>query len=146
MGRAMASADGGGDEQKTSWPEVVGWVTLNASFKITSDDRPDVSTPFYSYTTPLPTDYDPSASSSSSTPATSSSRLLSSASWSAGLLSSARSRPYHQSAVFSPIRTITSAYFYLFTSIPATWLSWKKRVVLFIVEHVLSYKDCMCIV
>jgi len=58
MGRAMPSADGGGDEQKTSWPEVVGWVTLNASFKITSD-RPDVSTAFYSDTTPLPTDYDP---------------------------------------------------------------------------------------
>ena len=60
MGRAAAaaSAGGGGDEQKTSWPEVVGWVTLNAAFKINSD-RPDVSTAFYSDTTPLPTDYDP---------------------------------------------------------------------------------------
>jgi hypothetical protein len=58
MGRATPAADGGGDEQKTSWPEVAGWVTLNASFKITSD-RPDVSTPFYSDTTPLPTDYNP---------------------------------------------------------------------------------------
>lgn len=33
-------------------------MTLNASFKIISD-RPDVSTAFYSQTTPLPTDYDP---------------------------------------------------------------------------------------
>jgi hypothetical protein len=58
MGKAMAAADGGGDEQKTSWPEVVGWVTLNAAFQISSD-RPDVSTDFYSDTTPLPTDYNP---------------------------------------------------------------------------------------
>jgi hypothetical protein len=43
---------------KTSWPEVVGWVTLNAAFQINSD-RPDVSTAFYSDTTPLPPDYNP---------------------------------------------------------------------------------------
>ncbi|OEL33071.1 hypothetical protein BAE44_0005908 [Dichanthelium oligosanthes] len=42
---AAASASDEGD-LKTSWPEVVGWVALNASFKITSD-RPDVSTPYY---------------------------------------------------------------------------------------------------
>ncbi|KAG0531466.1 hypothetical protein BDA96_04G025300 [Sorghum bicolor] len=62
MGRFLtpattAAANDDGD-LKTSWPEVVGWVTLNASFKITAD-RPDVSTAFYSDTTPLPTDYNP---------------------------------------------------------------------------------------
>jgi hypothetical protein len=36
---------------------VVGWDTLNTSIKITSD-RPGLSTPFYSDTTPLPPDYD----------------------------------------------------------------------------------------
>ncbi|PWZ20036.1 hypothetical protein Zm00014a_018641 [Zea mays] len=60
MGRttpaAVAAADD--DGQKTSWPEVVGWVTLNAALQISSD-RPDVSTDFYSETTTLPTDYDP---------------------------------------------------------------------------------------
>jgi hypothetical protein len=59
MGRttpaAVAAADD--DGQKTSWPEVVGWVTLNAALQISSD-RPDVSTDFYSETTTLPTDYD----------------------------------------------------------------------------------------
>ncbi|KAL6623006.1 hypothetical protein ACP70R_019084 [Stipagrostis hirtigluma subsp. patula] len=57
MGRITprAAAD---EDLKTSWPEVVGWVGLNASFKINSD-RPDVSTAFYSDTTPLPPDYDP---------------------------------------------------------------------------------------
>ncbi|KAJ1260376.1 hypothetical protein BS78_10G227000 [Paspalum vaginatum] len=56
--RAAASTAAGDDEQKTSWPEVVGWVTLNADFKISSD-RPDVSTAFYMIPTPLPTDYNP---------------------------------------------------------------------------------------
>ncbi|KAG0531464.1 hypothetical protein BDA96_04G025100 [Sorghum bicolor] len=58
MGRAMPAAGGGEDGQKSSWPEVVGWVMLNASDKITRD-RPDVSIAFYSQTTTLPTNYDP---------------------------------------------------------------------------------------
>ena len=61
MGRttpAVVAAAAADDGQKTSWPEVVGWVTLNAALQISSD-RPDVSTDFYSETTPLPTDYDP---------------------------------------------------------------------------------------
>ena len=61
MGRVLspaAAAVVASDDLKTSWPEVVGWETLNASIKITSD-RPGVSTPFYSDTTPLPPDYDP---------------------------------------------------------------------------------------
>ncbi|RCV22989.1 hypothetical protein SETIT_4G264000v2 [Setaria italica] len=57
MGSRGTDAGGGDGEQKTSWPEVVGWVTLNAAFKI-NDDRPDVSTAFYMIPTPLPTDYD----------------------------------------------------------------------------------------
>ncbi|XP_062217240.1 subtilisin-chymotrypsin inhibitor CI-1B-like [Phragmites australis] len=57
MGRAAPAADGG-DDLKSSWPEVVGWVTLNAAFKISSD-RPDVSTDFYMIPTPLPNDYNP---------------------------------------------------------------------------------------
>jgi hypothetical protein len=36
----------------------VGWVPLNASFKITSD-RPDVSIAFYSDTSLLPSDCNP---------------------------------------------------------------------------------------
>lgn len=61
MGRAArAGAGGGGDgnDLKTSWPEVVGWVQLNAAFQINSD-RPDVSVAFYMQGTPLPKGYDP---------------------------------------------------------------------------------------
>uniref|UniRef100_A0A804PF06 Uncharacterized protein n=1 Tax=Zea mays TaxID=4577 RepID=A0A804PF06_MAIZE len=48
MERATPAAVAADDDgQKTSWPEVVGWVTLNAALQISSD-RPDVSTDFYS--------------------------------------------------------------------------------------------------
>ncbi|OEL33069.1 hypothetical protein BAE44_0005912 [Dichanthelium oligosanthes] len=56
MGRATPAGDGG-DDLKASWPEVVGWVTLNAAYQI-NRDRPDLSTAFYVLPTPLPTDYD----------------------------------------------------------------------------------------
>ncbi|KQJ93038.1 hypothetical protein BRADI_3g02391v3 [Brachypodium distachyon] len=43
---------------KTSWPEVVGWVSLNAWYQI-HGDRPDVSIGFYVQGSPLPPGYDP---------------------------------------------------------------------------------------
>ncbi|GJM90075.1 hypothetical protein PR202_ga06320 [Eleusine coracana subsp. coracana] len=55
--RAAAAIAGDEDDDKSSWPEVVGWVMLNAADKINSD-RPDVSVAFYMLPTPLPTDYD----------------------------------------------------------------------------------------
>ncbi|KQJ98222.1 hypothetical protein BRADI_3g35570v3 [Brachypodium distachyon] len=39
MGRGMAAM--GGDDQKTSWPEVVGWDVIAAGEKVVAD-RPDV--------------------------------------------------------------------------------------------------------
>nr|CAB3445404.1 unnamed protein product [Digitaria exilis] len=53
MGRAMPAGDDGGDDLKTSWPELM----LNAADRI-NIDRPDVSVAFYVLPTPLPTDYD----------------------------------------------------------------------------------------
>ncbi|KAL6623005.1 hypothetical protein ACP70R_032884 [Stipagrostis hirtigluma subsp. patula] len=58
MGRVTPTVAVADDDQKSSWPEVVGWEVLNASMKINSD-RPDVSTPFYMVGSPMPTDYDP---------------------------------------------------------------------------------------
>ena len=61
MGRVLtprAAASDDDDDSKTSWPEVVGWLMLDASGKITSD-RPDLSPAFYTDTDPLPTNYDP---------------------------------------------------------------------------------------
>ncbi|KAK3152030.1 hypothetical protein QOZ80_2BG0153410 [Eleusine coracana subsp. coracana] len=55
--RAAGAIAGDEDGEKSSWPEVVGWVMLNAAYKINSD-RPDVSVAFYMLPTPLPTDYD----------------------------------------------------------------------------------------
>uniref|UniRef100_A0A0D9VBL1 Uncharacterized protein n=1 Tax=Leersia perrieri TaxID=77586 RepID=A0A0D9VBL1_9ORYZ len=60
MGRAVAAATAGdGGKLKTAWPEVVGWVQLNAAFQI-NRDRPDVSVAFFQQGTPLPTDSDDS--------------------------------------------------------------------------------------
>ncbi|KAF8685854.1 hypothetical protein HU200_043766 [Digitaria exilis] len=57
MGRAMPAGDDGGDDLKTSWPELVGFEMLNAADRI-NIDRPDLSVAFYVLPTPLPTDYD----------------------------------------------------------------------------------------
>ncbi|KQJ93039.1 hypothetical protein BRADI_3g02392v3 [Brachypodium distachyon] len=43
---------------KTSWPEVVGWMDLNAAYQINSD-RPDISVGFYMEGSPLPPGYNP---------------------------------------------------------------------------------------
>uniref|UniRef100_A0A0E0JUX2 Uncharacterized protein n=1 Tax=Oryza punctata TaxID=4537 RepID=A0A0E0JUX2_ORYPU len=59
MGRltAVVAAAGDGEMVKTAWPEVVGWMQLNAAFQI-NRDRPDVHVAFYMQGTPLPTDHD----------------------------------------------------------------------------------------
>ncbi|WVZ78109.1 hypothetical protein U9M48_025872 [Paspalum notatum var. saurae] len=54
---AAVPAKNGDDDLRTSWPEVVGWVALNAAFKISSD-RPDLSIMFFMVDTPLPIDYE----------------------------------------------------------------------------------------
>lgn len=59
MGKTAAAAAtaGDGESLKTAWPEVVGWVELNAAFQI-NRDRPDVHVAFYMVGTQLPTDHD----------------------------------------------------------------------------------------
>ncbi|KAF7077656.1 hypothetical protein CFC21_082182 [Triticum aestivum] len=44
---------------KSSWPEVVGWIQLNAAYQI-NIDRPDVTdVGFYKEGSPLPSGYNP---------------------------------------------------------------------------------------